>query len=146
MLKLWLKQIQWEEKKKRHTCLVLLLIYFILYTCIQFLSKKFFKAFTCSKQNNYKNIFKTARHFQVISVCLFVFFVNSPCYTFFNAFTLLIWSNLANIFKTTHHVEQNIENKFPVTASMFLYSDRSWAYNQSQRSLHWLQSLYIKQN
>ena len=112
------KLIQWKEKKKK-THLPCTTSYLLYLTCIQFLSKKFFKAFTCPKQNNHKDIFKTARHFQVISVCLIVLFVNSSCYTFFKAFTLLMWSNLANIFKTTRHVEQNVENKFPVTASMF---------------------------
>ena len=49
----------------------------------------------------------------------------------------LILNNLTNIFKPTRHVEQNKENKFRVTSSMYLYSDRSWATtNHNARSIH----------
>ena len=40
-------------------------------------------------------------------------------------------------FKTACHVEQNKENKFPVTSSMCLYSDGSWTTtDHSARSIH----------
>ena len=67
-------------------------------------------------------ILKLTRTFFVsVSPCLFS--VNLSCLTFFQAFTCLIRNNLTNAFKTARHVEQNNENKFPVTSSMYLYSN-----------------------
>ena len=49
----------------------------------------------------------------------------------------LIRENLTHIFKATRHVEQNRENKFSVTSSMYLYSNTSWPKsNHSAQSVH----------
>ena len=80
-------------------------------------------------------ILKVTRTF-FVSVSPVSFFVNFSCLTFFRAFTCLIRNNLTNAFKTARHVEQNNENKFPVTSSMYLYSNTSWATtNHSARSI-----------
>ena len=56
---------------------------------------------------------------------------------FFRLSLPLIRNNLTNIFKTARHVKQNNQNKFSVTSSMYLSSDRSWATtNHSPRSIH----------
>ena len=77
-----------------------------------------------------------------VSVSPFYFFVNSSCWTFLEAFTCSKRNNLTNIFKTARHVKQQQKNKFPVTSSMYRYSNRSWAMtNDSTRSLHIIREL-----
>lgn len=60
------------------------------------------------------------RYFRVakngfVLVFLYFILVSSSCFTFFKAVTCLIWNNLANMFKTACNVEQNKENKFPMS-------------------------------
>ena len=79
--------------------------------------------------------FSQFRHSQVVknsfSLHFTIFFVvNSSDKLFLEAFTCLIQSNLTKIVKTN-------ENKFSLTLSMYLYSNRSWATtNHSARSIH----------
>ena len=67
----------------------------------------------------------------------FSFLYTAPAKLFWRLFTCLIRNNLTNIFKTARHVEQSKENKFPLTSSMYLFCNRSWATtNHSTRSFH----------
>ena len=128
-----------------------------------FVVKKFFNVFSCSKQNNGKNILKNSeclvlmthdgncckdylwfRHSQVVkssfrlrfSTFLFCKII-APAKPFFFCFSLaLAWNNLTNII-TTVNVEQNKRNKFPMTSPTYLYSNRSWTMaNNTACSIH----------
>ena len=56
---------------------------------------------------------------------------------FFWSLSLAQSKIISKIFKTARHVEQNKENKFPVTSSMYLCFNRSWVTtNHSARGIH----------
>ena len=90
------------------------------------------------------------RYFQINknTFCLvgffFFLFVNSSYQLFFRPPLVQFEITLANIFKTACHVGQNKENYFPVTSSLCLYSNRSWATtNHSALSIQCIVSFYL---
>ena len=148
---------------KRYFSPLFILFFFILLVSFSEKSSNFF---TCSKENNREKILQNCEPFVAMthyalwkflvgvgknSFCLaflhFSFLVNSSCLTSFESFTCFIRNNLKNLFKTARHVVRNKGNKFPVTSSMYLYSNRSWATtNHSTRSIHiivWIRSIRV---
>ena len=84
-----------------------------------------------------RKMWQKQRSLQVCYWCFYHIWITiwiAPAKPFFEAFTCLMRNNLKNIFKATHHVEQNKENKFLLTSSMYLYS--YMGSDQSQRSIH----------
>ena len=119
--------------------------FFLYPTCMQFL-QKVFHVFSCSKQNNGKNIYKTARLYYrlhmmatvvkiscslgtlkqsralFVFICLF-FVCKQLLLNFFRGFHPLKSEIISQTFsKPCTMFNKTLENKFPITSSMYLYS------------------------
>ena len=72
------------------------------------------------RNDNFFYHFFLFRHFQVGKNGFVLVFLCTFFCTFFKAVTCLIWNNLANMFKTACNVEQNKENKFPMSPPKYI--------------------------